>query len=151
MPCGPPRPLWAGPLWAPLGLCGPCPCGRMCARPWWAPWALVGRALVGPPWALMGWAIIGHSGRPIYKHMHIHMHMHVYVYIVYIYICMYTCVYIYIYIYIYIFVHMYTYMLVSVGARSSVLCTRQLKMFLMIHLGLISEVEQSSLCITKKS
>ena len=26
---GPPRPLWAGPLWA--------------------PWALVGRALVGPP------------------------------------------------------------------------------------------------------
>ena len=102
MPCGPPRPLWAGPLWAPLGLCGPCPCGRMCARPWWAPWALVGRALVGPPWALMGWAIIGHSGRPIYKHMHIHMHMHVYVYIVYIYACIHVYIYTYIYIYIYL-------------------------------------------------
>ena len=69
-PCGPPwalvgspRPLWAGPLWAPLGPCGKGPCGR--------PWALVGRALVGPPrplWALLGptdWPrllpMIGHS------------------------------------------------------------------------------------------
>ena len=33
--CGP-GPCWAGPLWAPLGPCGP-------------PWALAGRALVGPP------------------------------------------------------------------------------------------------------
>ena len=61
-PCGPP---WAleglpGLLWAPLGPCGPGPCGL--------PRALVGRALVGPlgplwaPWALMGWALMGHAG-----------------------------------------------------------------------------------------
>ena len=29
-----------GPLWAPMGTCGPGPCGP--------PWALVGRALMGP-------------------------------------------------------------------------------------------------------
>ena len=61
-------PLWAGPgglpepLWAPWGLVGRalvCPLWPLWAGPLWVPWALVGRALVGP-WALMGWALMGH-------------------------------------------------------------------------------------------
>ena len=71
-----PGPLWVRPLWAPLGTCGPPwaialvgppwagalvaslgPCG---AGPCGLPWALMGRALVGPPW----WALPGPPGRP---------------------------------------------------------------------------------------
>ena len=88
-PCGPPwalvgppgtlwagplwaEPLWAGlalvgralvgppgPLWAPLGACGPGPCGR--------PWALIGQALMGPP------------GIHIYIYM-IYVYIYIYIY-----------------------------------------------------------------------
>ena len=67
---GPPRLLWAGPLWAPLGppwWAGPmwaprvpCNCRPRPRRP---PWAVVGRALVGPPgpsWAGPQWALLGY-------------------------------------------------------------------------------------------
>ena len=55
-PCGPPGPLWsgpllAGPLWAHLGPYGPVPSGP---GPYGPPWALMGRTLIGPPGPL--WA-----------------------------------------------------------------------------------------------
>ena len=53
-----------GLLWAPLGPCGPGPCGPLLGPclPTWAlmvgpcglPWVLMGWAPVGPPWAFMG-------------------------------------------------------------------------------------------------
>ena len=84
-PCGPPGPLWAwrygpGPLWSSLGPYGPGPCGPpvplwagralvgslgpLWAGLLWAPWVLMGRALMGrthygPPWALPGPALMG--------------------------------------------------------------------------------------------
>ena len=58
-PLGAPWALRAGPLWSSLGPYGPGPYGL--------PWALMGRALIGPSWALlggalMGWALIGPMG-----------------------------------------------------------------------------------------
>ena len=68
---GRPGPLWAGPLWAPWALMGLALIGP--------PWALMGlpgplwaeplRASLGPygpgpygpPWALMGWALMGRA------------------------------------------------------------------------------------------
>ena len=65
-PCWPPGRLWAEPLWAPWALVGRALVGPLgacgpgpCGRPGplWALWALVGRALVGPLSPLMKWIL----------------------------------------------------------------------------------------------
>ena len=56
-PCGPLwPPLWARPLWAPTG--------PLWAEPFWAPHGPCGPSHCGPPWAIMGRALMG----PLMQH-----------------------------------------------------------------------------------
>ena len=76
----PPGPLWAEPLWALLGPCGPGHCGPpwalvglapvggpgpLWARPLWAALGTFGLGPCGPPWALLGWALMGLSYKQV--------------------------------------------------------------------------------------
>ena len=102
---GHPGPLWAG-QWAALGACGPGPC---CSRGLlWsvlsacapgpceprlgpcgpgsceAPWALVGRALVGfpgPLWAGLLWAPWALMGRALVGLPRVYIHIYIYIYV----------------------------------------------------------------------